>query len=154
MSAHTPTALKADILELTLWARFGHCRSGRHRALRSPSRERSMRLMEDQFIRFPVGAEMELHPATLKLIDDEGSALIGTQFVGWLAPNRHRELSIAVLPDNNSRDSLADERAGAVLTEGRIRAIAGCNASEDNLFDERLEGSRQTRDISFPIGGK
>jgi hypothetical protein len=31
---------------------------------------------------------------------------------------------MVVLPDNNSRDSLA-ERAGAVLTEGRIRAIAG-----------------------------
>ena len=110
--------------------------------------------MEDQLVRFPVGAEMELHPATLKLVDDEGSALIGTQFVGWLAPKRHRQSSVAVLPDNNSRDSLADERASAVLPEGRIRAIAGCNASEDNLFDERLEGSRETRDISFPIGGK
>jgi hypothetical protein len=110
--------------------------------------------MEDQFIHFSVRAEVKLHPKSLELIDDEGSALVGTQFVGWLAPKRHRELSIAVLPDNNSRDSLADERAGALLTEGRIRAIARCNASEDNLFDERLEGSRQTRDISFPIGGK
>ncbi len=80
--------------------------------------------MEEQFIHFPVRAEMELHPEALKLVDDEGSALVGTEFAGWLAPNCQRELSIVVLPDNNSRDSLA-ERAGAVLTEGRIRAIAG-----------------------------
>jgi hypothetical protein len=75
--------------------------------------------MEEQFIHFPVRAEVELHPEALKLVDDEGSALVGTEFVGWLAPNCQRELSIVVLPDNNSRDSLA-ERAGAALTEGRI----------------------------------
>ena len=98
--------------------------------------------MEEQFIHVPVRAEMELHPEPLKLVDDEGSALVGTEFVGWLAPNRQRELSIAVLPDNNSRDTTADERAGAVLTEGRIRAIAGWNAGEDDVFDERLERSR------------
>ena len=73
--------------------------------------------MEEQFIHFPIRAEMELHPEALTLVDDEGSALVGTEFVGCLAPNCHRELSIVVLPDNNSRDSLA-ERAGAVLTEG------------------------------------
>jgi hypothetical protein len=91
-----------------------------------------MRLMEDQFIRFPVGAEMELHLATLKLIDDEGSALIGTKFEGWSAPKSQRELSIIVLPDNHSRVSLT-EHAGAMLTEGRICAIAGWNAGEDCL---------------------
>jgi len=75
--------------------------------------------MEEQFIHFPVRAEMELHPEALNLVDDEGSALVGDGvFVGWLAPNCQRELSIVVLPDNNSRDSLA-ERAGAVQTEGR-----------------------------------
>jgi len=59
---------------------------------------------------------MELHPEALNLVDDEGSALVGDGvFVGWLAPNCQRELSIIVLPDNNSRDSLA-ERAGAVQT--------------------------------------
>jgi hypothetical protein len=74
--------------------------------------------MEEQFIHFPVRAEMELHPEALNLVDDEGSALVGDGvFVGWLAPNCQRELSIVGLPDNNSRDSLA-ERAGAVLTEG------------------------------------
>jgi hypothetical protein len=51
-----------------------------------------------------------------------------------LVPNCHRELSIVVLPDNNSRDSLA-ERAGAVLTEGRICPIAGWNAGEDDVFN-------------------
>src|SRR5271170_5884569 len=76
--------------------------------LRSPSHERSIRLMEEQFIHFPVRAEMELHPEALKLVDDEGS------FVGWLAPNCQRELSIVVLPGNNSRVSLA-ERPGAAI---------------------------------------
>jgi len=110
--------------------------------------------MEDQFIHFLVRAEMELHLEALKLVDDEGSALVGTQFVGWLAPNCQRELSIVVLPDKNSRDSLADERAGAVLTEGHIHAIAGWNAGEDDIFDERLERSRQARNVSFTVGGK
>ena len=109
--------------------------------------------MEDQFIDCPVKTEVELHPEALKLVDDEGSALVGTQFVGWLAPNFQRELSIAVLPDNNSRDSLA-ERADALPTESRIRAIAGGNAGEDDVFHERLERHRQTRNVSFPVGGK
>ena len=93
--------------------------------------------MEEQFIHFPVRAEMELHPEALKLVDDEGSVLVGAEFVGWFVPNCQRELSIVVLTDNNSRDSLA-ERAGAVLTEGRTRAIAGWNTGEDDVFDERL----------------
>ena len=91
--------------------------------------------MEEQFIHFPVRAEMELHPEALKLVDDEGSALVGMEFAGWLAPNCQRELSIVVLPDNNSRDSLADERTGEVPTESRIRAIAGWNAGEDDVFN-------------------
>ena len=86
--------------------------------LRPPRHERSIRLMEDQLIRFPVRAEMELHPEALKPVDDEGPALIGAELVGGFAPNRQRELSIVVLPDNNSHDSLPDKRAGAVLTEG------------------------------------
>jgi len=57
--------------------------------------------MEDQFIHCPVRAEMELRPETLKLVDDQGSALVGTEFASWLAPNCQRQLSIVVLPDNN-----------------------------------------------------
>jgi hypothetical protein len=34
--------------------------------------------MEEQFIRFPVRAEMEVHPEALEVIDGEGSALVGT----------------------------------------------------------------------------
>jgi hypothetical protein len=109
--------------------------------------------MEEQFVHFPVGAEMELHPEALTLVDDEGSALVGTEFAGCLAPNCHRELSMVVLPDNNSRDSLA-ERAGAALTEGRICAIAGRSAGEDDVLDELLERSRQTRNVSFTVDGK
>ena len=45
--------------------------------LRSPSHERTIRLIEDQFAHFPVRAEMELHPVALKLVDGEGSALVG-----------------------------------------------------------------------------
>src|SRR6266480_6730371 len=93
---------------------------------------------------------MELHPEALTLVDDEGSALVGTEFAGCLAPNCHRELSIVVLPNNNTRDSLA-ERAGAVLTEGRICAIAGRSAGEDDVLDERLERSRQTPGHPYPI---
>src|SRR5260221_4758754 len=120
--------------------------SARRRNLRSTSHECSIRLMEEQFIHFPVRAEMELHPEALKLVDDEGSALVGTEFVSWLGPNCQRELSIVVLTDNNSRDALA-ESAGAVLTEGRTRAIAGWNAGEDNVVDDRLERRRQTSTI-------
>ena len=123
------------------------------RNLRSPSHERSIRLMEDQFVHFPVRAEMELYPEALKLVDDERSGLVGTEFVGWLAANCQRELSIVVLPDNSGRASVA-KRAGAVLTEGRIRAIAAWNAGEDDIFDQRLERRRQTRNVSFAVGGK
>ena len=109
--------------------------------------------MDDQFVYFPVWAGMELHPEALKLVDDESLALVGTEFPGWLTPKRQRELSIVVQSDNNGRHPMA-ERAGAVLTEGRIRAIAGWNAGEDYVFDERLERSRQTRNVSFTVGGK
>src|SRR2546430_8827784 len=93
--------------------------------------------MEEQFIHVPVRAEPELRPETLDAVDDEGSALVDTEFVGWLVPNRQCQLSIVVLSDNNGRDSEA-ERAGAVLTEGRARAIAGGKAGEDDVLDERL----------------
>ena len=109
--------------------------------------------MEEQFIDVPVRAEAELHPDALELVDDEGSALVGTEFVGWLAPDCQRELCIVVLTHNNGRHSLA-ERAGAVLTEGRVCAIAGRTAGEDDVFDERLEWSRQARNVSFTVGGK
>ena len=46
------------------------------------------------------------------------------------------------------------ERAGAARTEGRTRAIAGRNAGEDDVFDERLERSRQARNVSFTVDGK
>jgi len=78
--------------------------------------------MQEQFIHFPIRAEMELHPEARKLVDDEGSAPVGTEFVGRLTPKRQCELSIVVLPDDNRRDSLA-ERAGAALTEGRASGI-------------------------------
>jgi hypothetical protein len=41
------------------------------------------------------------------------------------------------------------ERKGAVLTEGRIGAIAGRSAGEDDLFDERLSGA--ARLAMFPF---
>jgi hypothetical protein len=65
-------------------------RPGRHN-LSSPGRKRSVRLTEDQFIHCPVRAEMKLHPEALKLVDDKGSALAGTEFsAGWngLSPPR------------------------------------------------------------------
>jgi len=58
-----------------------------------------------------------------------------------------------VLPDKNYRASMA-EHTGAVLTEGRIRAMAGHSVGEDNLFDEGIEQSGQTRNVSSRIGGK
>src|SRR5262245_39581377 len=48
--------------------RFGHSRLAGAGKLPSPRRERSIRLMEEQFIHFPVRAQMELHPEALKLI--------------------------------------------------------------------------------------
>ena len=39
------------------------------------------------------------------------------------------------------------EHAGAVLAEGRICASARRSAGEDDVLDQRLEGSRETRDL-------
>jgi hypothetical protein len=64
--------------------------------------------MKDQFIHSPVGGEVELHPEALKLVDDERLSLVGTEFVGRLAANCQRELSIVVLPENSSRASVAE----------------------------------------------
>jgi hypothetical protein len=61
--------------------------SAGRRNLRSRSHERPIRLMKEQFIHFPVRTNMELHPEALELVDDEGSALVGTEFVSWLGPN-------------------------------------------------------------------
>src|SRR5262245_9570887 len=126
-------------------------RPAKRRNLRPPSHERSIRLMEDQFI--PVRAGMELHPEALELVDDEGPALVRAELAGWLAPNCQAELSIVVLRHGNRCDAMA-ERTGAALTEGWIHAIAGRSAGEDDVFDERLERSRQTRNVSFAVGGK
>ena len=38
-----------------------------------------------------------------------------------------------------------------MLTEGRIRAIAGRSAGEDNLFDEGIERELSARWMSIPI---
>lgn len=109
--------------------------------------------MKEQFIHLPVRAGMELHPEAFELVDDEGSALVRAEFVGWLACNCERELSIVVLPDNDGRASMA-ERAGAVLAEGRICASARRSAGEDDVLDQRLKGSRETRNLSFSVGRK
>ena len=125
--------------------------SARRRNLRSPSHERSIRLMEEQFIRFHVWAEVELHPEALKLVDDKGSDLVGTEFVGWLAPNSQRELSSVVLGHNNKRGSVA-VCPDAVPTEGGIHGLSKRHPGEDDGFDERLERRRQTRNVSFAVG--
>jgi hypothetical protein len=71
---------------------------------------------------------MELHPEALKLVDEEGSALVGTEFVGWWAPNCHRELSIVVLPDKQQsrRPGLTRRRAPARLTNLRRTTPSVC----------------------------
>src|SRR5258708_6613912 len=119
----------------------------------APRHERSMRQMERQFIHVSVPTGTELHPEALRPVDDEGSALVGAELVGWLASERQREVSILVLPDDDRRGAMP-ERAEATLTEGRARAVAGCNAGEDDVLDERLERRRQARDVSFTVGGK
>jgi hypothetical protein len=110
--------------------------------------------VEEQFIHFPGRAEMELDPEALKLTDHEGSALVGTEFIGWLAPNREHELSIVGLRHNNSHNSMEAVGAVTALTEGGIRAIAAGKTSKDDVFDERLERSGQTLNASFAASGK
>jgi hypothetical protein len=73
------------------------------------TRATNIRLMEEQFIHFPVRTEMELHPEALKLVDDEGSALVGTEFVGWLAPNRQRELAALLGATDQHVDGIVPE---------------------------------------------
>jgi hypothetical protein len=70
---------------------------------------------------------VKFHSEALKLSDGEGSALVGTEFVGWLAPNCQGEMSIPVLPDNSGRGSVT-KRADAALAEGRIHVIDSRNA--------------------------
>ena len=96
---------------------------------------------------------MELHPEALKLVDDKGPALIGAESVDWLAPDCQGELFIIILPDNNSRGARA-EFAYAAPAKGRIHAIAPWNASEDDVFDERLEWGREIGNVSFAVGKK
>jgi hypothetical protein len=79
--------------------------------------------MEGQFVHFPVRADVELHPETRELVDGEDSAMVGTELPGWLTAWSQRELSIVVLRDDDSRDSLA-ERSDAALTKGRLRVYA------------------------------
>jgi hypothetical protein len=38
-----------------------------------------------------------IYPEALKLVDDEGWALVRTEFADWLVPKRQRELSIWVI---------------------------------------------------------
>src|SRR5262249_20485566 len=109
--------------------------SARRHNLRSPSQQRSIPLVEDQFLPLPLRAEMELYAEALKLGDDKGSALIGAEFAGWLASNCQRELAIGVLRHNNRRGSVV-VCPDAVLTEGRIHGIADRNSGEDDVFDE------------------
>jgi hypothetical protein len=80
---------------------------------------------------FPVQTKAEFHSEAFRLGDDEDPVLVGSQFLGWLAPNCQREASIVIPPDNNSCGSVA-ERADGALTEGRIHTIAGWNAGEDD----------------------
>src|SRR5262249_44322626 len=122
--------------------------------LRAPRHERSIRLMEYEIIDLPVRAAAELHPESLVRVDDEAWPLIGTQFAGRFGPDRQCELSVTVLPDDNGRPSVQSEPAGAPPAEGGIGAIAGRNAGEDDIFDQWLERSRQTRNISFAVGCK
>ena len=109
--------------------------------------------MEDQFVHRFTGTAAEFHAEALEPGCGEGSRLVGEQLGGWLSPNCQCELSIIVQPHDDSHQPLA-ETADAVLAEGWIHAIAGRDADEDDFLDERLEGSRQLRDVSFAVGGK
>ncbi len=60
---------------------------------------------------------MELHPEAFKLVDDKGSALVGTEFVGRLAPNCQREVAILALPERRSS-------AGVKAAMDSLRATA------------------------------
>jgi hypothetical protein len=62
-------------------------------------------------------------------------------------------MSIAVLRNNGTRGSV-NKRTDAALAESWIHAIASRNAGEDDIFDERLERSGQTCNVSFTVGGK
>src|SRR5262245_6691364 len=75
--------------------RTGARRRRRHK-LRASGQESPIWLMEDQFVHVPIRAEIEFHSEALELVDDEGSALIGIEPVGWLAPECQRELPVAV----------------------------------------------------------
>jgi hypothetical protein len=64
--------------------------------------------------------KVELHLKVLKLVDNEASALVGTEFAGL---PKQRELSIVVVPHINSRESIA-ERAAAASCVNMITLIS------------------------------
>jgi hypothetical protein len=117
------------------------------RHLGSPRHEGPVRLMEDQFIYASVRTAWKFHSESLKIGDEEGSALVGTKLVSRLAANYQREVSIVALSDNSSRGSV-NKRAGAALTEGGNHAIAGRTAGENDVFYEGSNGA--VRLATFP----
>ena len=68
--------------------------------------------MEEQFIHFPVRAEVELHLEALKLVDDEGSALVRTEFAGWLAPKRESDIISDLAGGSIDAGARVDDGAG------------------------------------------
>ena len=108
--------------------------------------------MEDQFVhRFP-GTEVELHPEALKLVDDEGSRLVGTQFGGWLAPRCQRELSIAVLPDNDGPIPWRKVPVQRWRKAGFMQSPAAMRVKTMSLTSGSKGAAR--RNVSFTVGGK
>ena len=104
--------------------------------------------MKDQFIRFPIWTEVEFHSESFKLAHVEGSALVGTEFVGWFAPNCQREVCIVVLPDGNSRGSMAQDRSsvgdaiksyGAAMTTNKTSLLGWRARIADAVREKRLD---------------
>src|SRR5262245_12151419 len=109
--------------------------------------------MEDQLVHGPVGTPAKLHTMAHKLGNHERSRLMGDQLVGWLTGQCKEELSVGVLVHRYGH-SWAIEGANALLAEGCVRAVAGRNTGEDDVFDQRLKRGCQRRDVSVAIRGK
>src|SRR6266480_5740406 len=100
----------------------------------------------------PVGSAAKFDAETLDFGDNKGPALIRDERVGWLTANRQHQLFIVVLADDDAHLRSA-ESADAFLAKDRVHAVPGRNAREQDLFDQRVQGGGQRRDVSFAVGG-
>ena len=135
----------------------GHSRSfsasERGGNLRSSSRERPVRLMEDQFVQRPVRTAAEFHAEALKLDHGEGSGLVGSNLeVGWL-PTVSVSCPSLSCPTTMVVSPWLKVPMQSLRKAGSTQSPAGMRVKTMSLTSGS-KGADRHRDVSFAVGGK